>query len=70
MAYSKYVFKIATEKLNDRRTSALNMADFRKNEVYSAIPRLKEIDSELASVGTSTGKAVLSGGDTKAYLLL
>ncbi|MBQ4128508.1 MAG: ATP-binding protein [Ruminococcus sp.] len=68
MAYSKYVFKIATEKLNDRRTSALNMADFRKNEVYSAIPRLKEIDSELASVGASTGKAVLSGGDTKALL--
>ncbi len=68
MAYSKHIYDIATDKLNMRRNSALGMADFRKNEVYSKIPRLKEIDSELASVGAETAKAVLISGDVVSLL--
>lgn len=68
MAYSKTVYTIATEKLNSRRNSALNMADFRKSEVYAQLPRLADIDKELASIGVSTAKAVLSGEDAVKLL--
>ena len=68
MAYSKKIFDSATEKLNARRTSALNMAEYRTREVYTAIPRIKEIETELSSVGISTAKAVLSGKDVVAEL--
>ena len=68
MAYSKKIFDSATEKLNARRTSALNMAEYRTREVYTAIPRIKEIETELSFVGISTAKAVLSGKDVVAEL--
>ena len=68
MAYSKLVFNIASEKLNERRNSALNMVDYRKSQLYSAFPRLKEIETELSTIGVSTAKAVLLGGDVTASL--
>ncbi len=68
MAYSKKIFDTATEKLGARRTSALNMADYRKTEVYNAIPRLAEIEKELSTIGVSAAKAVLGGGDAVAEL--
>lgn len=68
MAYSKVVYNIATEKLSSRRNSALNMADYRKSELYAQLPRLADIDKELASIGVSTAKAVLSGEDAVARL--
>ncbi len=68
MAYSKKIYSIATEKLNNRRNSALSMFDYRKNEVYSKIPRLSEIDSQLASISIDTIRAVLSGEDASTHL--
>lgn len=68
MAYSKHIYDKATDILTERRTSALNMADFRKDEVYSVIPRLSEIDTELADIGISTAKAVLGGKDVNTLL--
>ncbi|MBR2715677.1 MAG: ATP-binding protein [Ruminococcus sp.] len=68
MAYSKLVFDIATEKLNLRRNSALNMADYRKSEIHKAIPRIAEIERELSSFGISAAKAVLNGKDAVAEL--
>lgn len=68
MAYSKKIFDSATEKLNARRTSALNMAEYRKQEIYRAIPRIKEIETELSSIGISTAKAVLGGKDVVTEL--
>ncbi len=68
MAYSDYVYKIAKQKLDDRRLSAIQMSEYRKNEVYNLIPRLSQIDTELASLGVATAKAVLHGGDTVALL--
>ncbi len=68
MAYSKKVYNIATEKLNNRRNSALNMAEYRKNEVYAQFPRLSEIEKELSSISIETAKAVLSGKDVVTQL--
>lgn len=68
MAYSKKIFDLATEKLSARRISALNMADYRKAELYKAIPRLAEIETSLSAIGISTAKAVLSGKDAVAEL--
>lgn len=68
MAYSKKIYDIATGKLNARRESALSMAEYRKSEVYTQIPRLREIDEELSSIGASTAKAVLSGQDAVTQL--
>lgn len=68
MAYSKKIFDLATQKLSARHTSALNMADYRKSEVYKAVPRLSEIEKELSAVGVSAAKAVLNGGDSVAVL--
>ncbi len=61
MAYSKKIFDIATEKLNLRRNSALNMVEYRKKELYSSFPRLNEIEKNLGEIGAQTAKAVLNG---------
>lgn len=63
MAYSKHIYDTATDKLNSRRMSALSVADYRKEQVYKQLPRLKEIEQSLTSIGVSTAKAVLSGKD-------
>ncbi len=61
MAYSKKIFDKATEKLNFRRNSALNMVEYRKKELYSAFPRLNEIEKTLGEIGAQTAKSVLNG---------
>ncbi len=63
MAYSKKIFDIATEKLNLRRNSALNMVEYRKKELYFSFPRLYEIEITLGEIGAQTAKAVLNGKD-------
>lgn len=68
MAYSKIVYSTAKDKLDARRNSALNMADYRKSQLYTEIPRLQQIDRELATIGVSTAKAVLAGDDAVALL--
>lgn len=68
MAYSKKILDTATEKMKQRRNSALNIANFRKAEVYKAVPRLYEIEVELTSIGISAARAVISGEDTSTKL--
>lgn len=68
MAYSEQIYKMATAKLTERRNNALNVADYRKKEVYASIPRLAEIDIELSSIGISSAKAVLKGEDATTLL--
>jgi len=68
MAYSKKIYSLANQKLLHRLDSANSMADYRKREVYAKIPRLSEIDRELASIGISSAMAVLKGSDTATQL--
>ena len=63
MAYNKHIYDLAKSKLNDRRNSALNVADYRKAELYKQFPRLSLIEKELCSIGIATAKAVISGKD-------
>lgn len=68
MAYSKKIYTLAKQKLQNRLDSANSMAEYRKNEVYAKIPRLREIDRELNLIGISTAKAVLKGSDAVTEL--
>ncbi len=68
MAYSKKVYDIAKDKLNSRRVNALNIADFRKNELFSQFPRLNEIERKLTEIGINTARAVFSGKDAAVEL--
>ena len=68
MAYSKQVYATAKEKLNNRRTDALNIAEYNRREVFSKFPRLEDIERELNSIGISTARAVLGGKDTATEL--
>lgn len=61
MGYSKNIIMKATKRLNERKNSALDIADYRKKEVYSKDERFQKIDEELGTIGSATAKAVLSG---------
>lgn len=69
MAYSKKVYSLANQKVMKRLNSINSMVDYRKNEVYSKIPRLREIERELNSIGISTAKTVLRGANAKEELI-
>lgn len=65
MPYSKEIYMMAKDRLAERRRSALRAADYAREQLFSDIPRLREINSELASIGAAVAKAVIkSHGDT------
>lgn len=68
MSYLQKSINKAKEKMSTRRASAFNVADYRKNKLYSEYPKLKEIEKELNNIGVSTAKAVLSGKDVSEQL--
>ena len=59
MSYSNEVYQAAKERLAERREQALRAADINREQLYHEIPRLREIDSELRSIGASVAKAVV-----------
>lgn len=59
MAYSQDVFYIAKDRLSQRRMNALRLADQTREQLFVEIPRLREINRELLSIGAATAKAVL-----------
>ena len=65
MAYSQEVFYLAKERLAERRQRALDTADLTREQLYREIPRLREINSELLSIGASTAKAMLRASDDR-----
>ncbi len=46
-----------------RRDTAQKELEYRQNEVYTMIPRLKEIDDEIAKVGFKLSRAILKNPD-------
>lgn len=69
MGYSKETFEKANEKLSLRRQKAFYDAEKRREEIYKKIPRVYEIEKQLAHTGLTAAKAVLSGSDTKTELI-
>ena len=63
MPYSQEVYRIAKERLAERRQQALRKADYNRSQLFSEIPRLREINSELLSIGAAIAKCVVKGGD-------
>ncbi len=69
MGYSKEVYLKAEETLSRRRQKAFYDAEKRREEIYSKLPRVREIEQLLTGTGIAAAKAVLSGSDTKTELI-
>lgn len=52
-----------------RRSDAMRLKDSRINELYEAVPEIKEIDDELSSGSVSAGILALRGNPTELNLL-
>ena len=63
MGYSNSVFQNATDKLSERRLAAEKRADRRRAEIYEKLPRVRELEHQIATCGTEAVKTVLRGGD-------
>lgn len=59
----------ALQVLENRRTQSERDLELRKKLIYAKIPRLQEIDRQLASTGISVARAVLSQSDKTEELL-
>ena len=62
MAYSREVFNIAKDRLSERRQQALRNADYKRETLFAEIPRLREINNELLSIGAAIAKAIVKDG--------
>lgn len=69
MGYSRETYAKAEEKLAKRRQKALYDAEHRREKIYSKLPKVRDIEMQLASTGISAAKAVLNGSDTKTELI-
>lgn len=66
MAYSAEVFGAAMAKLEKHRQDAAEENKLVKSRLYGKLPRLSEIEQELASTGLTAARAVLAGGGKEA----
>ena len=62
MPYSNEIFNTAKDRLAERRQQALRLAEYKREQLFRDIPRLKEIDSELLSIGATIAKSMVSDG--------
>jgi DNA replication protein DnaC len=63
MPYSIDTLQKAKELLSERRMNAIRRADYQREQLYKACPRLAEIDRALSEIGSAAARAVLRGGD-------
>lgn len=69
MPYDPAVFTAATARIEQRRSQALEENEKIKQKLYEKIPRLAQIERELAKTGLSAAREILaSGGDTKSRI--
>ena len=61
MAYDPQVVKAARERLEQRRDDAINSAAALRTRLCAQIPRLKEIEQELAATIPEVTRAILAG---------
>ena len=64
MRYTKEMYKKAEKKLYEMRKTAQNDLEFKRDILYKRVPRVKEIEKELASTSIKAARAVISGADT------
>lgn len=68
MPYRKEIFDAATAKLEARRRAAESENALARNELYAKIPRLLQIERELAQTGIAVAREILSHADTAACI--
>ncbi|CDZ23811.1 AAA ATPase [[Clostridium] cellulosi] len=69
MPYDSEVFAAALRRVEQRRAQAIQENERIKYELYKKIPRLAEIERELAETGIKVAKEILnSSGDTSSKL--
>lgn len=61
MSYNKTVLAGVLKEYEGRRVLNLTERDSRREEIYSKLPRIKEIDGQLAEVGISLSRLALLG---------
>ncbi len=66
MPYSNEVFQIAKDRLSQRRSQALRAADLNREQLFDRFPELREINSELLSIGAAVAKCVVKDHDEDA----
>lgn len=64
MGYNKDNFKRIRAEYETKTFRAQAEADARREELYSAIPQLKDLDAQLSGCGLSIMKTALGSGDT------
>lgn len=65
MGYNKNNFKRIREEYETKAFRAEEEADARREEVYAALPELRELDGRLSQFGLRIMKAALSGENTE-----
>ncbi len=66
MPYSNEVFNTAKDRMTERRQQAMRNAEYNRAQLYGQIPRLREINSELLSIGAAIAKCVVKDSDRDA----
>lgn len=69
MGFPKHIYRQASSILNDRRQKAESDALIRKQELYSALPELQEIERQLANCGRGVIAAVAAGSGQARQLV-
>ena len=66
--YSSQICDAALRQLSRRRSQALATADARRDELFTRVPRLKEIDNQLSLQGAQLAQIALSGENSSQQL--
>lgn len=69
MSYDKEIYDEVSRLFALKRSRSKNRLRARKQEVYSKLPRIKTIESELSGLGISVARAVLSGSKDVTLLI-
>lgn len=63
MPYTTDTLQKAKDILSERRLNAIRRADYQRDQLHQACPRLAEIDRELAGIGSAAAHSILRGGN-------
>lgn len=69
MGYTKEIYHLAQRELDRRRDAAQRTAQIRRQELGDIIPRLREIEREMASTGLQAARTAIGGGSDVARAL-
>lgn len=66
MGYPKEVYDIVKDRYESRRFEAKNRLEMHKREVYAKIPRIREIESQMANLGLAVLSGAFEGKEKKS----